>query len=312
MVEIDPANSLGGCDWGCRMNWQEVKNMLLAAKDDYSQLFEKDRPIANDVNLLMQKLGKNVPSNADFRNPQAMSQWAQAAALNAPMMGIIGKLPPTKFSRAHDLAQKNAALPIEKGGLGLPPNNTAMDRAKAMGFDTNAYHGTDKTFDKFNPLLADSASKTGVPAGSMVVTSSPETAATYGMDYVGDFTTTYKNGANVMPLLINPGKNLSMNARQGGYTPNWNDIFNSKFPDVTSTNDFARHAKIKNKNSATIKNVKDNARMSSAEGHTTFLFNPSQLRSLFAAFDPMQKDSANILASILLGTSLYGNYGDDQ
>ena len=26
--------------------------------------------------------------------------------------------------------------------LGLPENNTAQDRAKAMGFDTKAYHGT--------------------------------------------------------------------------------------------------------------------------------------------------------------------------
>lgn len=38
----------------------------------------------------------------------------------------------TEFELAHELAQRNAALPIEQGGLGLPPNNTAMDRARAM------------------------------------------------------------------------------------------------------------------------------------------------------------------------------------
>ena len=39
----------------------------------------------------------------------------------------------TAFEVAHEVAQKNAALPVSKGGLGLPPNNTAMDRARAMG-----------------------------------------------------------------------------------------------------------------------------------------------------------------------------------
>jgi hypothetical protein len=37
------------------------------------------------------------------------------------------------------LAQQRAALPVEKGGLGLPKDNTAMDRAKAMG-GKDQYH----------------------------------------------------------------------------------------------------------------------------------------------------------------------------
>lgn len=62
----------------------------------------------------------------------------------------------TSFEMAHLTAQKNAALPIEQGGLGLPANNTAMDRAKALGFDTSKtwYHGTDaKDFNLFNPMI---------------------------------------------------------------------------------------------------------------------------------------------------------------
>ena len=49
---------------------------------------------------------------------------------------------PTKFQLAHAEAQRNAALPVEQGGLELGPQNTAMERAKAMGFDTDVYHGT--------------------------------------------------------------------------------------------------------------------------------------------------------------------------
>jgi hypothetical protein len=37
------------------------------------------------------------------------------------------------------LAQQRAALPVEKGGLGLPKDNTALDRAKAMG-GKDQYH----------------------------------------------------------------------------------------------------------------------------------------------------------------------------
>ena len=37
--------------------------------------------------------------------------------------------------KALETAQRNAAKPVSEGGLGLPANNTPMDRAKAMGFD---------------------------------------------------------------------------------------------------------------------------------------------------------------------------------
>jgi hypothetical protein len=43
----------------------------------------------------------------------------------------------TEFEIANEIAQKNATEM-----LGLPPNNTAMDRAIALGFKTPAYRGT--------------------------------------------------------------------------------------------------------------------------------------------------------------------------
>ena len=60
------------------------------------------------------------------------------------------------------LAQQRAALPVSEGGLGLPPNNTPMDRARAMGFTTPAYRGTTanevtgkaRTFASENPDVA--------------------------------------------------------------------------------------------------------------------------------------------------------------
>lgn len=64
---------------------------------------------------------------------EALDAWGNVA-------GLLGSL--TKFQKAYQLAQKNAALPVEQGGLGLPPDNTAAQRAKALGFDTDVYHGT--------------------------------------------------------------------------------------------------------------------------------------------------------------------------
>lgn len=41
----------------------------------------------------------------------------------------------TPHEIAHSIAQYNASLPLSKGGLGLHSNNTAHERAHAMGYD---------------------------------------------------------------------------------------------------------------------------------------------------------------------------------
>ena len=201
------------------------------------------------------------------------------------------------------IAQQNATLPLSEGGLGLPKNNTAMDRAKAMGFDTPAYHGTQTSFSNFNPALANSKSNTGTPFGSVVVSSNPKTASTYAEkpyfnNKLQEWITDYPEQANIMPLLIKKDKNFIFNATENSpnYTPNWNEISNLNYPNIQTTNEFATFAKNKNAKTATIKNVKDNATISSAEGDTTFIFDPSLIRSRFAAFDPKRVSEANILA----------------
>ena len=57
---------------------------------------------------------------------------------------------------ALELAQQRAALPVSKGGLGLPADNTAQQRAAAMKFDKDAYHATDAD------ILAFDNSKLGI------------------------------------------------------------------------------------------------------------------------------------------------------
>lgn len=79
-----------------------------------------------------------------IRNPQAANQAAMNL-LEGPLSIAPAGITKLVGSQAKSLeiAQKNAALPISEGGLGLPPNNTAMDRAKAMGYE-DWFHGTER------------------------------------------------------------------------------------------------------------------------------------------------------------------------
>lgn len=72
--------------------------------------------------------------------PTGLQPWAPGEADDLLGLSRIAKEAP--YDEAHRIAQRNAALPVEQGGLGLPPDNTAMDRARAMGFDTDALHGS--------------------------------------------------------------------------------------------------------------------------------------------------------------------------
>ena len=57
-----------------------------------------------------------------------------------------GLLSKTQFEKAQEIASKNAETL-----LGLPKGNTAMERAKAMGYNTPAYHGTNVQVSEFSP-----------------------------------------------------------------------------------------------------------------------------------------------------------------
>jgi hypothetical protein len=89
--------------------------------------------LAPEIKAAAKMLPKNIPVGMSIK----------------PVDDVVGLLAPQKSftypqQEAMLLAQQRAALPVEQGGLGLASNNTAMDRAKAMGFDVDAYHGSKK------------------------------------------------------------------------------------------------------------------------------------------------------------------------
>jgi hypothetical protein len=254
---------------------------------------------------------------------------------------LQNKTPLTEFEVKQLTAQRNAALPVAEGGLGLPASNTAMDRAKALGFDINnpAYHGTTKDISEFD---VNAARGKGFNTGSNV-TDNPYLANTYTMGI---------NSGNVMPLYIRD--NPAMVVEAGG--KNWNRLGQSTkvkapaisvvdketndlltqlgvksnnnpvvkkgfsktlkkmfpdeflFDDYFSTDDLARFARNQGYGSAKFNDIVDIGssgmmvtEKSGLPSNNQVIFDPSLIRSTNAAFDPFRRNEADILAGVGVG-----------
>jgi hypothetical protein len=98
----------------------------------------------------------------------------------------------TDADRRMALAQQRAALPVSEGGLGLPTDNTPMQRAQAMGFDLPGYHGTGKVFDVMQ------TNRRGVN----FTTPDPEFAGKYAG---GEYSIDVGDSPNIIPTLTRTG-----------------------------------------------------------------------------------------------------------
>jgi hypothetical protein len=136
---------------------------------------------------------------------QMLRQIEQNAAASTKLSKQAGAF---KFPQDEALAaaQRNAAKPISEGGLGLAANNTPMDRAKAMGFESPVYHGTNADI-----TLMNTAGKGKTSGSGAFVTDNPLVAETY---FSGS------GGGNVMPMLMKKENLMEVNARGR----NWADI----------------------------------------------------------------------------------------
>lgn len=215
-----------------------------------------------------------VPSQAGRARLGNAMQDVQSYANNRPRNALGQEIPPTQYELAHIEAQRVAALPIEQGGLGLPPSNTAMDRARAMGFDTDAYHATDSdNILSFDPAMFGSNTRdyvddpwahrladAGVWSASEDVTLPAREAMGKKGGMFGDV---------VYPLKIDHPK------------------YKSKSLDALER----RLHKQKLKGTTQVKDEEF--------GVTSYITpDPKNIRSRFAAFNPAKRDSADLLAGL--------------
>lgn len=217
---------------------------------------------------------------------------------NAKKFGYLSDTPKKEASypqqEALDTAQRNAALPIEEGGLGLPKDNTPEMRAAAMGFQ-DVYHGTTK-----------GAKKDQLYDAEFWMTSNPKVANTYatGRPEFGR-----PEGQTVMPLSARFENPMVIDAPYGA---SWRQIDTAlpNDPEVLtySTDMLSDIAKKQGYDSLIVKNVFDvgggkiprsQKGQDALTGTTYAVFDPAQVRSRFAAFDPMRKNEKDILAGVL-------------
>ena len=129
-----------------------------------------EKPAVN----VYKSLGKKDYELRDMTKGSLEDGSVYGAGAKNPAFEILPRQSPYPQQAALDLAQQRAALPVSEGGLGLPAGNTAEQRAAAMGFNTDAYHGTNTSnITKFD--LGKSNRGEGI---SVALT--PENAQAYG------------------------------------------------------------------------------------------------------------------------------------
>jgi competence protein ComGC len=238
--------------------------------------------VKQSIDLVGEKEFKKMV-DAQYKKYKPTDQDQEAMLVESVTLDILGKAQRSPYPQqtALNLAQQRAALPVDQGGLGLPANNTAMDRAGAMGFDTDVYHGTKADILIFDPTKP--------------VFSAPNS----------EIANLYSQGANanIMPLMLR-GKELSISdlnksGVSGSFAENLakrlgvydkNDPFNlSDIRERELINQLPKYGVDRLK-------VTDMSDMGGIQTQYATPSGSSNIRSRFAAFDPFRKDVATATA----------------
>lgn len=244
-----------------------------ATLDDVFKLMDEN----SSVNLVSPKMQQTF-------NPAPSSTFDNTALTGA------------KFTAPQDealrLAQQRATLPPAQGGLGLPAGNTPEQRAAAMGFNTDAYHGTNiSNITKFD--LGKSSRGEGT---SVALT--PENAQAYG-------NITYPLKVNQQKI-FDPTNKDQFNELKS-YVENLIQKQKPYDKDSLSFYPFTSKKVLENlanpqtgsyylENELISKSLQDLGYLGSIgmeSGQSQLkMFEPENLRSRFAAFDPFRKTAA--------------------
>lgn len=229
---------------------------------------------------------------------------------NAKKFGYLSDTPKKEASypqqEALDTAQRNAALPIEEGGLGLPKDNTPEMRAAAMGYDVPAYHGT-------TVWEADDGRKLGDIQAFNRLASTEIVGRKPSLDQVGVWASDRPDelGAGmysgsqgaIYPLLLrmeNPKTtSFEQMARTASNLSSGEPLGAGVVPRVSDVEPYRQMLKEQDFDSLMIKAKQGSPYTEFADQTGYVLLEPSQVRSRFAAFDPKRRNEADILAGVL-------------
>lgn len=192
---------------------------------------------------------------------------------------------------ALDLAQQRAALPKSEGGLGLPSDNTPMQRAKAIGHKIDGFHGTGKVYEE---------TKTN-RRGVNFISPDPEFANKYaGAEYSVDI----GESPNVIPTMVRSENAFDYENKDHVKRLAQKASLGKLAIDQIKSGDWQR---LEDRTTLdAIKRLGFDGLYVNEQGVKNFAtFEPSNIRSRFAAFDPFRTQEADLLAiqGGLLGSS---------
>jgi len=248
---------------------QNVIN-ILNPEDDFPKVFEelnKMRAMGESLVFKQQKYAQSLID--DGVKPKVAYQRAKDEVKETPTSTLY----PAEERMA--IAQRNAALPVEQGGLGLPANNTAMDRAAATELDveTNYIHSTNKPFNQ----ITDDGKFSGI-------FTLPNYSANYGsVDMPLMTSRKIATSQDLQNLIKKPTKKMQMAIDE---TIPLNLTDPADIADATTEMQKLR-------NQLARKHGFDGVKISDEFGNDTVaLVNPENIRSRFAAFDPFRRNAA--------------------
>jgi hypothetical protein len=192
-----------------------------------------------------------------------------------------------------------------------------MARAAEQGFDTAnpIYHGTDEKFsafdlDKLGSGKTGALTRRGGSPHGVYLTDSEGYASHFGTP--GEYLTNVKNP-----------KVFDYSDWKGG--PVWNDPYGKEWyafregkpwKDAEANQKFTEHLKEQGYDGVLRKNYPAGIPNAGDRANELVAFDPSQVRSVHATFDPAKRNSADLLASMagagLVGAGLYGQYEDER
>jgi len=309
----------------------------------FSNYYDSQEVMEGLGGLLARKNGYSAISYADRTPFWSSPEWDERIlwaedAVTAPQPGLLGKMVAPQ-DEALRVAQANAAKPVSEGGLGLRPDNTPEERAAAMGYNIPAYHGTNQPIESFDSRMLGESTRSSSAQNHHWFTDEPQVASDYAeyaaktmpanyMEYKNKMDSLQRGinqaerrgdwdkaeqlvaemesveysaksldyGENVIPVLLKGGR--------GGTDMGSKRLIDSGLglSDIVGKKKFH-----------TLTNLVDSPfdyRYDTPISSTHYaVSDPSRIRSRFAAFDPMRRDSSDILAGLApigLGGYWYG------
>lgn len=234
---------------------------------------------------------------------KAKDLWTNADSIHEFGYQPSKNLSPAPQEEALRLAQQRAALPVSEGGLGLPPDNTPMDRARAMGFDTPSVHFSRHGIDA---NVLDSGKFAIAPFDSIGThVGSPQAALERFNNTVGfkvgnpAYSADELKGVSYPVLIKSKNPKLAPDNKPYAETPLTLELSGkADYGNLRGSNQKMREEIFSKYDSIPYVNDVE------AAGSLSYIAPPQNIRSRFAAFDPTRRNEPDLLAGALPFTVL--------